>query len=120
MDLDHQIGADLVLSVTGGINTVSGTAEGQQRVLRRLLTGLRAYLWHTDYGAGLASYLGGTINNTAIINAIRAQMALEKSVVQSPPPSVSLRSTPEGYVVAAITYVDSTTGDTSYLTLPVV
>ena len=51
-------GGDLGAGNTGDIALASGTILGQQRILRRLLTNPGDYIWHTEYGAGLAQFVG--------------------------------------------------------------
>ena len=55
-DISHQWGSDLSIGPTGDFALVSGAILGQQRVLRRLLTNPGDYIWHPDYGAGLAEF----------------------------------------------------------------
>src|SRR5260370_37518584 len=43
---------------TGSLTPSSATVEGEQRVLRRLLTSPGSYIWHLEYGAGLPAYVG--------------------------------------------------------------
>ena len=119
MDINHLCGQDFTISSQGGLTTVSGPTEGQQRVLRRLLTNLTSYFWHLDYGAGLPTYLGNPTVIQAIQAAIFAQMKLEASVVQSPPPKVTVFADETNTVIANITYVDSESDLTSLLVIPI-
>lgn len=118
MDLDHLIGNDLQIANNGDLASVKNPTEGQQRVLRRLLTNPGDYLWHPEYGAGLAQFLGKAVSQGAIIGTIRRQMGLEEAVVQSPPPAVAVNVTKGGPVIADIRYIDRDSGLTSALTLP--
>ena len=73
-DLNHFYGGDLSLSATGDILKVDGSTQGQQRVLRRLLTNpalmdssgkvtvVGDYIWHPTYGAGLPRMVGDTVD----------------------------------------------------------
>lgn len=118
-DLNHTIGADLVLSPTGDIGLVSGTDRGQQRVLRRLLTNQFDYIWHTDYGGGLGSMIGTPADGLFIGGIIRGQMSKEPAVSQYPnPPVINVTVTVSGVVDANIQYMDADTGETQVLTLP--
>jgi hypothetical protein len=57
-DISHIPGNDLLVDATGDIATSDGSQLGQERVLRRLFTNPGAYIWHLQYGAGLARFLG--------------------------------------------------------------
>src|SRR5258708_16619680 len=43
---------------TGSLTPSSTTVEGEQRVLRRLLTSPGSYIWHLEYGARLPQNVG--------------------------------------------------------------
>lgn len=119
MDLDHIIGNDLAIAVDGDLQNVTNPEEGQQRVLRRLLTNPGDYFWHPDYGAGLARYIGQPEVKGQIIGTIRKQMRLEQAVVQNPPPNITVNLNVNGEVVASIQYVDADSKLTSKLTMPI-
>lgn len=120
MDISHLSGTDLSISSTGGLSIVSGPEEGQQRVLRRLMTNSGSYLWHLDYGAGLPTYLGKPAYRSRIEGVIRSQMNLEAAVSQTPVPVVNVTSDVTGVVTANIRYVDATTDLTSLLVVPII
>ena len=61
-DISHQFSADLSLSPTGDLATITAPQLTQQRVLRRLLTNPGDYIWHPSYGAGLAAFVGQPAN----------------------------------------------------------
>lgn len=96
-DLWHFWGTDLTPSGAGDLLAVSGTARGQQRVLRRLLTNPATakapgdYVFHGDYGAGLPSFIGKPIDKQKVIAVILSQMLLEDSVARTPTPVVTLK-----------------------------
>lgn len=77
---------------TGSVTPSSATVEGEQRVLRRLLTAPRSYIWHPEYGAGLPGYVGQPTVPSAINAVIVSQMFLEDTVARDPLPTV--RTTP--------------------------
>ena len=52
-DCSHLFGSDFALSATGDLLLATGDEASKQRILRRLLTVTRDYLWQPDYGAGL-------------------------------------------------------------------
>lgn len=118
MDFNHLIGTDLVIDTGADIGLVQNPVEGQQRVLRRLLTNPKDYYWHTDYGAGLARYIGTPTNQIAISGNIIKQMKLEQAVVQSPPPKVKVDVNKAGEVIANILYVDADSQLTSSVIFP--
>jgi phage baseplate assembly protein W len=106
---------DLSISSTGDIALCSGSALGQQRVLRRLLTNPGDYIWHTDYGAGLAQLIGRPSTTTAIKSLVRAQIFREACVARLPEPAIDVQSTTGGLLYVNIRYVDSTSGTTQLL-----
>ena len=118
-DCYHLYGNDLALSATGDLLLADGDDESKQRVLRRLLTNPTQYdtsgkvtatgdyLWQPEYGAGLPTYIGAVLDEQELGALIEAQMYLEDSVVQDPPPQVGLRTIPDG-VSAQILYNTAT------------
>lgn len=107
-DLDHYIGGDLGVSPTGDLLIAGDSKEGQQRVLRRLLTNPGDYIWHTTYGAGLPGEVGKTLDARRIQGIIRSQIFSEAIVQRSPDPNIIVAQIPNG-VSARIQYTDSTT-----------
>ena len=77
---------DFVVSATGGLLLASGDDFSRQRIVRRLCTSVRGYLWHQSYGAGLLQKIGTAGNLTALKALIRSQIALESSVAATPAP----------------------------------
>jgi hypothetical protein len=113
-DISHFIGSDLSILSNGNFELATDAVEGQQRVLRRLLTNPGDYPWRLEYGAGLAAFLGQTISKFRINARITSQMLLERAVLQNPPPTVDVEVI-ENTVIANIHYVDRDSGDTSNL-----
>jgi hypothetical protein len=126
VDLFHYIGTDLSTSSIGDFQTVGGTVKGQQRVLRRLLTNPQAfdangnpqtsgdYIFHPEYGAGLPSYVGKTMDIPKITALIRGQMLLESSVAKSPAPIISVSPINGGFnggLFVQLQYTDSVTAE---------
>lgn len=107
-DLDHYIGGDLGVSPTGDLLIASDTIEGQQRVLRRLLTNPGDYIWHPSYGAGLPQEVGQVMDARRILGTVRSQIFNESIVQRSPDPNIIISKITNG-VSARIQYVDSTT-----------
>jgi phage baseplate assembly protein W len=87
----------------------SATVEGEQRVLRRLLTSPGTYIWHLEYGAGLPQYVGQPVVPSAINSLIVSQMFLEDSVARDPLPTVHTRKIVNGINVD-IKYADNRVG----------
>jgi len=120
-DLHHYFGGDLTLSATGDLLKVDGTTQGQQRVLRRLLTNPAAfdsngnvtvsgdYIFHPNYGAGLPRMVGDTVNIAKIKGVIRGQILLEASVARNPEPIITVTEI-QGGVSVYIHYNDAQTG----------
>jgi phage baseplate assembly protein W len=118
-DLALLWGQDLLPGNSGDLALASGTALGQQRVLRRLLTNPGDYIWHPEYGAGLAQFVGMPCNVAVIRAKIRSQIFMEAAVSRLPEPVIDVRSVPDGSVYVGIRYVDSTAGTTQVLTFSV-
>ncbi len=114
-DLAHQFGSDLVLGPTGDLAVVEGTALGQQRVLRRLLTNPRDYIWQLRYGAGLARFVGQPAAAARIGGVIRAQMRREAAVARTPEPMVDVQAGRAGEVYVSVRYADAISGATQVL-----
>lgn len=107
-DLHHYIGGDLSVSATGDLLTASDTIEGQQRVLRRLLTNQGDYIWHTKYGAGLPGEVGKVLDVRRVRGIIRSQIFNEAIVQHLPDPNIIVTPIQNG-VSARIQYTDATT-----------
>ena len=118
-DVAHVVGQDLQLGPTGDLALVDGDVETQQRVLHRLLTSAGTYIWPLSYGAGLPALVGSVASQQQIAAIIRAQMAYEPSVAQSPEPQVTLAIGAVAAISATITYTDSASGGVQILTLPI-
>lgn len=119
MEASHLFGNDLSVSPTGDIALSSGTQEGQERVLRRLLTNQGDYIWDGKYGAGLAQFIGQPASKARIAAVTRSQMFKEAAVARSPAPVINVQVSPDGTVVETIQYVDAPSGQTVPLILPV-
>jgi hypothetical protein len=116
-DLWHYWGTDLTASSTGDLLPVSGTARGQQRVLRRLLTNPATdtapgdYIFEPEYGGGLPHFIGQPFDKQKITARIRGQMLLEDSVAPIPPPVIDVGriGTDNTAFSVSITYQDAAT-----------
>jgi hypothetical protein len=108
-------GGDLQVNAAGDVAVASDLDLSQQRILRRLLTNLQDYIWQPDYGAGLGSFVGQPASEPIIEATIRNQMLLEPTVLQMPPPTVSVLVQPNSQVFVDVGYVESSTGSLQYL-----
>lgn len=100
-------GGDLSPGPTGDLAAVSGAALGRQRVLRRLLTNPGDYVWHSDYGAGLARFIGQPTSTAAIRAAVRAQIFQEPAVARQPEPGIDVAAGPPGTLSITVRYADA-------------
>jgi hypothetical protein len=114
-DLSQQFGGDLERGPTGDLAIVYGGALSQQRLLRRLLTNPGDYIWHLDYGAGLAQFVGQPARASQIRAVIRGQMFKEAVVARTPEPDIDVQFDDAGAVYVQIRYADATTGQTQLL-----
>lgn len=120
-DLYHYFGNDLQPDTTGDLMSVGGTTQGQQRILRRLLTNPGDYLWQQDYGAGLPVYIGQPVDTGKIVALIRSQIALEACVAPLPLPVITVEqmATETSGFVVTIAYNDAPSGTAQVLSFNV-
>jgi hypothetical protein len=122
-DLVLSWGADLAVGSTGDLATVGESSLGQQRVLRRLLTNPDDYVWHPDYGAGLAAFIGSTVAVAQIQAIIQSQLGKEPAVAPSPAPVVAVTAGPSGgqfnSVSASVQYMDADSAQLQQVNLAV-
>lgn len=88
-------------------------------MLRRLLTNPGDYIWHPNYGAGLAQFVGQPVSPLQIQAVIRAQIFQESAVAQSPEPVIAVSNDQTGDVFVEIQYVDACNGQTQVLSFSV-
>jgi hypothetical protein len=115
-DAWHRYGGDLAVGPTGDIALADGALLGQQRVLRRLLTGPGDYIWQLDYGAGLGQFVGQPAVDARIEAVIRGQVFREAAVARRPQPTVAVTDDGAGAVFAQVTYADAGVGAPQMLT----
>lgn len=118
-DLQHYYGNDLAIGPTGDLAVVTGSEQVKERLLRRLLTSQGDYIWHLDFGAGLPKFIGQPARADRIAAVVRAQMALEADVVQSPEPLISVQDGHNTSVTVTIRYADAKTGQVQTVFVPV-
>jgi phage baseplate assembly protein W len=116
-DLDMGWAGDLACTETGDLASVGLPQLGTERVLRRLLTNPGGYLWHPEYGAGLARFVGQPVDVAGIQALIRSQMLLEAAVAADPEPTVSVQSDQGGSLFVQVRYADADTAETQTLTI---
>ena len=109
MDAWHEWSGDLDWSATGDLRWVDGSAEGRQRVLRRLLTVQGGYIWAPEYGAGLPLMVGEADAAPRAEAVARRQMLLERAVAQDPAPEIRATGDTKGAVTLSIAYRDADT-----------
>jgi hypothetical protein len=112
-------GGDIIVGATGDIAVASGSGLGQQRVLRRLLTNMRDYVWQPIYGGGLGQFVGTTIDQRKIIGTVKSQIFAESAVASQPDPTITAQMLLNGSVLVGISYVDALNGGTQSLTFTV-
>ncbi len=114
-DIKMTWSGDLSISPTGDLATSVGPALGTERVLRRLMTNPRDYIWNPDYGAGLGQFVGRPVNAASIESLIRLQMQIEVAVGQVPEPIVEVRPDPGGELYVQVRYADAVTSESAAL-----
>lgn len=113
-DLSLEWRSDLQVSATGDLMLSDGPDMARQRIVRRVMTAVKSYIFHLDYGAGAPQQIGDPFRLTRIQAAVRSQMMLEQAVAQTPAPVVTAvadASNP-GAVVVGISYTEALTGNT--------
>lgn len=116
-DLHLSWGGDLVVAPAGDLLLVDGDGLGVQRVLRRLLTNPAEVVFHAEYGAGLASFVGQPAAPQRLTALIVAQTVQESAVARTPAPQVAVASTADGTLTAMLHYTSSLTGAGQQLTV---
>ena len=118
MDIYQFWGGDISAASSGDLMTVDGSARGQQRILRRLLTNPGDYSFHPEYGAGLAQWIGGTVDIPKITALIRGQIQLEDAVAKFPAPIITIQAIADG-ISCNIKYTDAPTNTAQTLSFNV-
>ncbi len=119
VDLQHVWAGDLAVTATGDLAVVSGGALGTQRVLRRLLTNTRDYIWNPGYGAGLAQFVGKPVDPAGVSAVIRLQMRREVAVAPVPEPVIEVGTERPGTLAVSIRYADAVTSTSQGITFNV-
>jgi hypothetical protein len=109
-DLDLQWKGDMAFDPTGDLLLADGDDMVRQRIERRLFTGIQAYIFHQEYGAGLPDRIGRVARARDIQSLVAANIALETSVSPVPVPVTTVDETTPGLFVIGIVYTDAATG----------
>lgn len=111
-DLYLDWNSDLQLTPGGDLKLVDGPDLTRQRIIRRLLTPVRGYLWHLEYGAGIPQKIGNVGTTTTIGALIRANISIEPSVASYPVPQISVQqgTAAPGLFLIRIGYFDAVLG----------
>lgn len=126
-EIYHEYGNDLVITLNGDLQTVDGVELSNQNIIRRLLTtpitvaNPPDYLQNPTYGAGLPQFIG-RLDTTQTYNEIKAlitaQIYLEPTVAQTPPPEIELQGLPNG-LSGTITYTYAPTNQQAVVSFTV-
>ena len=121
-DLSLEWNGDFEVSAIGGLVLADGDELARQRIVRRLLTAVRGYVWHAEYGAGMPQRIGRPGRGLLLQSIVASQIALEAAVAASPAPVVTVTDASEnnaGLFVVRIDYVESATKVQKTLTFEV-
>jgi hypothetical protein len=102
-------GADLTLTPSGDLNVVDGDDLTRERLLRRLMTVVRGYIFHPTYGAGVPQRIGDTLDVNVIMGVISSQVRKEATVATTPAPIIVVTPILNG-VSVSIKYRSAITG----------
>jgi hypothetical protein len=121
-DLYHDFGNDLQVSPSGDLLLIDNLPQtgvapdlSRQRIIRRLLTPVRGYIWHLEYGAGIPQKIGLPEQAGVIQALVAANIALEASVATYPPPITKVTQYDGGLFLISITYTDAQLGEQTTL-----
>ena len=108
-DLQFAAGGDLLL-IDNQPQPGIAPDLSRQRILRRLLTPVRGYIWNLSYGAGIPQRIGSPEQAGVIQALVRANIALEASVATFPAPKVTVTEKSGGLFLISIIYTDAVLG----------
>lgn len=111
-DLSAEWGGDFGVSATGDLLLASGDDMTRQRIIRRLMTAVRGYIWHPDYGAGLPQRIGVADKPARIKAIVNSQLALDASIARVPPARIFVETVQNnpGLVSVRVEYASAETG----------
>ncbi|GBQ88275.1 phage tail protein [Asaia krungthepensis] len=103
-EIFHYFGEDFRLDAEGNLLEADQAMATRQSILRRLCTNPPAYLWHSDYGAGLPARIGMPVAELALQGMITAQLALETGINHDREVAVDLSTSSPGSYRCIIAY----------------
>ncbi len=118
-DAQHWFGEDLSVSGTGDIALSDGIDLSNERIVRRLMTNLTEYIWHTEYGASVPKRVGDTLDLSLVESIIRSQIFDEESVSKDHDITIKVQPVLNG-VFCQIDYIEALTGRQASLNFDVV
>ncbi len=110
---------DFDLTPDGDLAMVDGNDMVEQHIVRRLLTAVKGYVWHPEYGAGLPERIGRVAVARNIRSLVLSQINLEATVSPLPLPTVAVTTPSAGLFVIAIGYTSAVTGKPVEISLEV-
>ena len=108
-DAQQLWGNDLTLTPSGDIALSDGDNLTRERLIRRLLTSVRGYIFHLTYGAGIPQRIGDTLDADLIMGVVAAQVRKEATVATRPAPVITVLPILNG-VNVSIKYQSAITG----------
>jgi hypothetical protein len=99
MDTSQYFNSDWELDSRNDLLRAYQPTEGNQRIIRRLLTAPGQYVWHPTYGAGVGAFIGKGLSDkdaNKLKATINAQIYQEPFVAQSPPAKITLQRSDNG------------------------
>lgn len=108
-DINLDWKGDFAFSPSGDLATVDSDDVTRQRIIRRLFTATRGYIWHLEYGAGLPERIGKVAIPRVIQAICRAQILLEPTVAKMPVPVVTVDESTQllGEFIITISYYNA-------------
>ena len=112
-DLWLEWNGDFIAAANGDLLLATGEDESRQAICRRLFTAVQGYVFHPEYGAGLPQTIGSPANVNTLKAIVSSQIALETTVDQSQPVTVTVQSDKNqaGLYTIAISYTEAVTGE---------
>lgn len=114
-DIANLWGSDLALTPSGDLALSDGDDLTRERLIRRLMTAVRGYIWHVTYGAGVPQRIGDTLDANVITGVVSAQVRKEATVATQPAPVITVMPILNG-VNVTIKYMSAITGQQAALT----
>lgn len=122
IDIGHQWGGDLDVGPGGDLAVAVGSQAVKQRILRRLLTNPKTYIWNLNYGAGLPGFIGTTAARGQIEAIVRSQVMLEAAVARYPGTEITvsdLNGPGVGALEVSVRYTEVPNGRQNLVSIPI-